>query len=104
MPVISLPDTVGQSDVFSWWMLCQAILGSFYSAPQIYTIYRNKSVRNVSCSTWILAAVLNVTWTIYGLSLQDVVVTVSSGLACLLATTITVQWFYYNHHKGGGGV
>jgi uncharacterized protein with PQ loop repeat len=99
MTILSLPYTIGDPEGWEVYMLIQAIIGSFYSTPQIYEIYHNQSFRGVSIWTWIIAAVFNVTWTLYGLSLQDVVVTVSSALACLFATIICTQWLYYTHHS-----
>lgn len=100
MPTWTLPYTIGDPAGWEWYMLAQAICGSFYATPQIYRIYKTKSVRDVSIYTWALAAVLNVTWSFYGLSLQDVVVTVSSVLACIFATVISIQWCYITYHWG----
>lgn len=100
MALITLPQTVPNDEVFQIWMLVQSIIGAFYSAPQIYTLYTHKVVGPVSFWTWALAAALNISWVVYGMSLQSVVVVVSSGLACVLATIVSIQWLYYKHLEG----
>ncbi len=99
MPILSLPYTLPDTKAFEVFQLVQSIITAFYSAPQIYRIYERNSVHDISVWTWIIASISNVFWVIYGLTIQDAVVFVSSVIGLVLSCVLVGQWLYYTRRE-----
>lgn len=67
-------------DIFTVFVSFIGVLMSLGYYPQAYTIWKNKSAKNVSIITFLIFSIGTLTWLIYGIKNDDVPVILSFGL------------------------
>jgi MtN3 and saliva related transmembrane protein len=88
---LGMPEWIPYSDVYAWCMLVISILTSLNTLPQVATILKTRSTRDVSAWTYIIYGIGNVCWLIYGTMLQNLVVFISSCVPVLGSLTILIM-------------
>lgn len=67
-------------------------IGLAVQLPQTYTIYKNRSVQNISLYTYILWLISGILWTIYGSLQHDMLYIVSSAFSVLMNLFILIMY------------
>lgn len=75
--------------------LAAGILTTVSFVPQVWRIWKTKSANDISWGMFIIFALGNVMWFIYGLSLSALPILASSGVTLLLACAILVMKYQY---------
>lgn len=75
------------------------VLMSLAYFPQAFRIIKRKSASDVSLFSYIIFSIGTLTWTIYGLHIEDVVVVVSFTVGILGSWTVLFLKIFYNFKK-----
>ncbi len=71
------------------------VIMSFGYYPQAFKIIKNKSVKNVSLSTYLMFFPGVVIWLLYGISLKDIPLIVANSLAVIGCFLVLLAYFIY---------
>ena len=64
-------------EIFKLLVTIMGVLMSFAYFPQAYNIWKNKSAENISIPTYIIFSLGTLTWFIYGIVIQDMIIIIS---------------------------
>lgn len=68
---------------------------SFAYFPQIYKIYKRKSVEDISITMYLIFFPALVIWLLYGLSINNTPLIVANLVGVIGAATIIIEYFIY---------
>jgi len=71
------------------------LLGVIAYCPQVYKIYHNKSVNDVSFTKYMIITVSIILWLTYGILIRNYVIV--GFYVCLLVLSITILYGFYNY-------
>lgn len=71
------------------------ILMSLGYYPQAYRMFRRKSSDDVSLLTFLIFAVGNIVWLLYGLQNQDLVIILGFGVGVVGSWLVVILWLLY---------
>lgn len=86
-----IPDNSG----YHVFMIAVAIVGSFSSYAQAYTMYNKKASGDVSRLAWVLPVIGNIFWFVYALMLGDSAIVVSSILPLIGSSIVVAMTYMY---------
>ena len=75
------------------------IINGFANFPQIYKIFKTKSARDLSLSTYITLTIGTIIWVLYGIEIKNSPVLIMNGLALLEFILILIGIFLYGKIK-----
>lgn len=65
--------------------------------PQAYRIYKTKSAKNVSLSSFVIFGIGTLTWLMYGIYLMDWVIILSFGLGVIGSWSVLILSLIYKN-------
>ena len=71
------------------------IIGSFAMFPQVYRIFKRKSAKDISITTFGFLFIAGIIWVIYGLNIQSFPIIISNLAGSLIILGVIVGWFLY---------
>ena len=71
------------------------VVGSVAMFPQVYRIFKRKSAKDISISSYAFLLAAGVIWTLYGFELQDLPLIVTNLLGSLTVVGVVAGWFLY---------
>ena len=71
------------------------LVGSFAIIPQVYRIFRRKSAKDLSISTYSVFFIAGVIWVLYGLDTQSFPIWTTNLIGSLALLGIIVGWILY---------
>jgi MtN3 and saliva related transmembrane protein len=71
------------------------IVSSFAMIPQVYRIFKRKSAKDISISTYSFMCVAGVIWVLYGLNIQSFPIVVTNFIGTLSMLGIVAGWVLY---------
>lgn len=72
---------------------------AFGSLPQAIKIYKNKSAKDISATTYFITSFGGFIWMLYGLEIKNFPITVSNVIGVILSIIILIEWFHYGRRK-----
>lgn len=71
------------------------IVGSFAMIPQVYRIFKRKSAKDISISTYSFMFAAGVIWVLYGLNIQSFPIVVTNLIGTLSILGVVAGWVLY---------
>jgi MtN3 and saliva related transmembrane protein len=71
------------------------IVSSFAMIPQVYRIFKRKSAKDISISTYSFMFVAGLIWVLYGLNIQSFPIVVTNLIGSLTMLGIVAGWVLY---------
>ena len=71
------------------------IVSSFAMIPQVYRIFKRRSAKDLSISTYSFMVVAGVIWVLYGLNIQNYPIVVTNLIGTLSLLAIVLGWILY---------
>lgn len=91
----SFTPLIPDNSAYHVFMVVVAIVGSFSSYVQAYTMYCKKASGDVSRVAWGLPVIGNIFWFVYALMLGDSAIVVSSVLPLIGSSIVVVLTYTY---------
>ncbi len=67
----------------------------FGALPQAIKIFRNKSARDVSATTYFITSIGAFIWILYGLEIKNVPIIIPNVIGVIISVIILIGWFLY---------
>ena len=71
------------------------VVGSVAMFPQVYRLFKRKSAKDISISSYAFLLAAGVIWTLYGFELQDFPLIITNLIGSLTIVGVVVGWFLY---------
>ncbi|MDP7647366.1 MAG: SemiSWEET family transporter [Candidatus Woesearchaeota archaeon] len=71
------------------------VINGFANFPQIYKIFKTKSAKDLSITTYLILTVGSIVWVLYGIEIMNVPVLIMNGLALLEFIIILIGCYMY---------
>ena len=71
------------------------VINGFANLPQIYKIFKTKSAKDLSITTYITLTVGSIVWILYGIEIMNIPVLTMNGLALLEFIIILIGCYLY---------
>ena len=71
------------------------VINGFANFPQIYKIFKTKSVKDLSIITYLILTVGTIVWVLYGIEIMNVPVLTMNGLALIEFIFILIGCYLY---------
>ena len=71
------------------------VINGFANFPQIYKIYKTKSSKDISTTTYAILTVGSIVWVLYGIEIMNIPVLVMNGLALFEFILILIGCYFY---------
>ena len=71
------------------------IVGSVAMLPQIYRLFKRKSAKDISISTYSFLFVAGIIWVLYGINIQSLPLIVTNFVGSITLLGIVLGWFFY---------
>ena len=71
------------------------VINGFANFPQIYKIYKTKSAKDISTTTYAILTVGSIVWVLYGIEIMNIPVLVMNGLALFEFILILIGCYFY---------
>ena len=71
------------------------IVGSVAMLPQIYRLFKRKSAKDISISTYSFLFVAGIIWVLYGINIQSLPLIVTNFVGSVTLLGIIFGWFFY---------
>ena len=71
------------------------VVNGFANFPQIYKIFKTKSAKDISTTTYLILIVSSVVWILYGIEIMNIPVLIMNGLALFEFIVILVGCYLY---------
>jgi MtN3 and saliva related transmembrane protein len=84
-------------DIFKIIATVGGVLVILSAIPQVFTLIRHKSAKDISLPMFITLFTANILWLIYGLHLKDTPLIYTNGLAGLIALTNVILIIKYRY-------
>jgi MtN3 and saliva related transmembrane protein len=72
------------------------IINGFANFPQIYKVFKTKSARDLSITTYVLLATGSFIWVLYGIEIMNIPVLIMNGLALIEFVILLIGCFLYS--------
>ena len=71
------------------------VLNGIANLPQIYKIFKRKSAKDISVTTYLLLTTGSIVWVFYGIELKNVPILTMNGLALIQFIIILIGCYLY---------
>ena len=71
------------------------VINGFANFPQIYKIYKTKSAKDISPTTYVVLTIGSIVWILYGIEIMSIPVLVMDGLALFEFILILIGCYFY---------
>jgi MtN3 and saliva related transmembrane protein len=75
------------------------IISSFAMFPQVYRIFKRKSAKDISITTFSFLFIAGIIWILYGLNIQSFPIVISNLPGSIIILGVIVGWFLYGRSK-----
>jgi len=71
------------------------VINGFANVPQIYKIFKTKSAKDISITTYIILTIGSVVWILYGIEIMNFPLLIMNGLALFEFILILIGCYLY---------
>ena len=71
------------------------VVSGFANLPQIWKIFKTKSAKDIAVSTYLLLAVGNIIWVLYGIEIQSIPIFCMEGIGLVEFIIILIGCYLY---------
>lgn len=71
------------------------VVSSVAMFPQVYRIFKRKSAKDISISTYSFLFVAGIVWVFYGVNIQSSPLIITNLIGSLNLLGIVIGWFFY---------
>ena len=71
------------------------VINGFANFPQIYKIFKMKSAKDLSITTYIILTIGSLVWVLYGIEIMNIPILTMNGLALLEFIIILIGCYLY---------
>jgi MtN3 and saliva related transmembrane protein len=71
------------------------IVNGFANLPQIYKIFKTKSAKDISITTYVILIVGSIVWVLYGIEIMNIPILTMNGLALFEFILILIGCYMY---------
>lgn len=75
------------------------VIASFAMLPQVYRIFKRKSAKDISITTFSFLFAAGIIWVLYGIDIESFPIVVSNLAGSIIIAGIIVGWFLYGRTK-----
>ena len=75
------------------------VIGSFAMLPQVYRIFKRKSAKDISITTFSFLFASGIIWVLYGIDIERFPIVISNLAGSIIIAGIIVGWFLYGRTK-----
>ena len=71
------------------------IISSIAMLPQVYKIFKRKSAKDISITTFSFLFIAGAIWVIYGINIQSFPIIITNLIGSLIIFGVIIGWFLY---------
>jgi MtN3 and saliva related transmembrane protein len=71
------------------------IIGGFANIPQVIKIFKRKSAKDISITSYALIFAGTLVWVLYGIEIKNLPLMIANGLGCISCSLVIIGWFLY---------
>ncbi len=75
------------------------IISSFAMLPQVYRIFKRKSAKDISITSFSFLFAAGIIWVLYGIDIESFPIVVSNLAGSIIIAGIIIGWFLYGRTK-----
>jgi len=86
--IVNAPGELNEFQIMDWTEvtgLVASVLSSLTFMPQVYLVWKTKSVKDLSLAMMVIVFFSTVLWLIYGFSISSLPVVFCNGVICILS-------------------
>jgi MtN3 and saliva related transmembrane protein len=71
----------------------------FGALPQAIKIFRNKSAKDISATTYFITSIGAFIWILYGFEIKNTPIIIPNIIGAIISVIILIGWFLYGRNK-----
>jgi MtN3 and saliva related transmembrane protein len=83
----------------AWLASGMGVVLGLSNLPQVVKIFRTKSAKDLSLTTYLIVEFGSLIWVLYGFELQNFAIVISNILGLFMTTLVLIGYFLYGRSK-----